>query len=82
MIMSCDCLCTYNHVTYSWFFGKIKRGDAEKLLLQESQTQSNPKSGTFLIRESENTPGGLSLSVRDDDTTVKHYRIRRLSDAG
>ncbi len=55
-----------------WFFGKIKRADAEKKLLQSSN-----QTGTFLIRESESQPGNYSLSVRDGDT-VKHYRIRKV----
>ncbi|KAF5919968.1 hypothetical protein HPG69_014334 [Diceros bicornis minor] len=58
-----------------WFFGAIKRADAEKqLLYSENQT------GAFLIRESESQKGEFSLSVLDEGV-VKHYRIRRL-DAG
>ncbi|XP_007190793.1 tyrosine-protein kinase FRK isoform X2 [Balaenoptera acutorostrata] len=58
-----------------WFFGAIKRADAEKqLLYSENQT------GAFLIRESESQKGNFSLSVLDEGV-VKHYRIRRL-DAG
>ena len=60
---------------HSWFFGKIKRTDAEKKLLQAGN-----QTGTFLIRESESQPGNYSLSVREIDT-VKHYRIRKV-DAG
>ncbi len=55
-----------------WFFGRIKRADAEKKLLQIGN-----QSGTFLIRESESQPGNYSLSVRDGDS-VKHYRIRKV----
>ena len=55
-----------------WFFGRIKRADAEKKLLQVGN-----QSGTFLIRESESQPGNYSLSVRDGDS-VKHYRIRKV----
>jgi fyn-related kinase len=32
--------------------------------------------GSYLIRESENTPGGYALSVRDKDD-VKHYKIHQ-----
>ena len=32
--------------------------------------------GSYLIRESENTPGGYALSVRDRDR-VQHYKIRQ-----
>ena len=43
-----------------WYRGKVSRKDAEKILLYAG----NPI-GTFLIRESENSPGGFSLSIRD-----------------
>ncbi len=58
--------------THRWFFGKIKRADAEKKLLQAGN-----QTGTYLIRESESQPGNYSLSVRDADS-VKHYRIRKV----
>ncbi len=61
----------YTHFV-RWFFGRIKRADAEKKLLQGGN-----QTGTFLIRESESQPGNYSLSVRDGDT-VKHYRIRKV----
>ncbi|XP_022375962.1 tyrosine-protein kinase FRK [Enhydra lutris kenyoni] len=57
-----------------WFFGAIKRTDAEKqLLYSENQT------GAFLIRESESQKGEFALSVLDE-RAVKHYRIRRLDE--
>ena len=63
--------CVFAFITYySWFFGKIKRADAEKKLL----APGNPH-GTYLIRESESQPGSYSLSMREMDS-VKHYRIR------
>ena len=56
--------------SFSWYFGKIKRIEAEKkLLLQQNEH------GAFLIRDSESRRNDYSLSVRDGDT-VKHYRIR------
>ncbi|XP_005363582.1 tyrosine-protein kinase FRK [Microtus ochrogaster] len=59
-----------------WFFGAIKRADAERqLLYSENQT------GAFLIRESESQKGDFSLSVLDENV-VKHYRIRRLDEGG
>lgn len=59
-----------------WFFGAIKRTDAEKqLLYSENQT------GAFLIRESESQKGDFALSVLDEGV-VKHYRIRRLDEGG
>ncbi|KAI7690391.1 Tyrosine-protein kinase Src42A [Sarcoptes scabiei] len=59
-----------------WYFGKIKRIEAEKkLLLPENEH------GAFLIRDSESRRNDYSLSVRDHDT-VKHYRIRQLDEGG
>lgn len=59
-----------------WYFGKIKRVEAEKkLLLPENEH------GAFLIRDSESRRNDYSLSVRDGDT-VKHYRIRQLDEGG
>ena len=68
-------ICLYNghDVTFRWFFGQIKRLEAEKLL------KLFPTPGTFLIRDSESKPGDYSLSVHDG-VSVKHYRIRKLDD--
>ncbi|NWY98127.1 FRK kinase, partial [Loxia curvirostra] len=55
-----------------WFFGPIKRADAERQLLYPVN-----KEGAFLIRESESLKGEYSLSVFDG-TSVKHYRIKRM----
>ncbi|KYO18877.1 tyrosine-protein kinase FRK [Alligator mississippiensis] len=57
-----------------WFFGSIKRADAEKQLLYPGNQK-----GAFLIRESESLKGEFSLSVFDG-TTVKHYRIRKMDE--
>ncbi|RWS06212.1 Tyrosine-protein kinase Src42A-like protein [Dinothrombium tinctorium] len=59
-----------------WYFGKIKRVEAEKKLLM-----SENEHGSFLIRDSESRRNDFSLSVRDGDT-VKHYRIRQLDEGG
>ena len=59
----------------SWYFGPIKRAEAEKHL------RAHPVRGTFLIRESESKPGDFSLSIQDGET-VKHYRIRKLDEGG
>jgi SH2 domain len=54
------------------------RKEAERALL----VKENPR-GTFLIRPSEQNPGGFSLSVKDWDASrgfiVKHYRINILN---
>lgn len=42
---------------FSWYYGRITRADAEKLL------QNKPEGG-FLIRISESSPGDFSLSVK------------------
>lgn len=64
-----------------WYFGKIGRKDAERQLL----SPGNPR-GAFLIRESETTKGGYSLSIRDWDQArgdhVKHYKVRKLDTGG
>ncbi|XP_076440816.1 tyrosine-protein kinase Src42A-like isoform X2 [Babylonia areolata] len=60
----------------SWYFGKIKRVEAEKKLLSPENEH-----GAFLIRDSESRRNDYSLSVRDGDT-VKHYRIRQLDEGG
>ncbi|XP_016054215.1 PREDICTED: tyrosine-protein kinase FRK [Miniopterus natalensis] len=57
-----------------WFFGAIKRADAEKQLLY-----SGNQTGAFLIRESESEKGGFALSVLVEGV-VKHYKIRRLDE--
>ncbi|XP_061418424.1 tyrosine-protein kinase SRK2-like [Lethenteron reissneri] len=59
-----------------WYFGDIKRADAEKYLLADVNT-----TGAFLIRQSESRKTDYSLSVRDG-STVKHYRIRQLDGEG
>ncbi|KAK5878068.1 hypothetical protein CesoFtcFv8_025513 [Champsocephalus esox] len=64
-----------------WYFGKMGRKDAERLLLNTGNQR-----GTFLARESETTKGAYSLSIRDWDETkgdnVKHYKIRKLDSGG
>lgn len=59
-----------------WYFGKIKRVEAERRLLS-----SDNEHGSFLIRDSESRRNDYSLSVRDGDT-VKHYRVRPLDEGG
>nr|CAD7266077.1 unnamed protein product [Timema shepardi] len=61
---------------HRWYFGKIKRIEAEKKLLLPENDH-----GAFLIRDSESRRNDYSLSVRDGDT-VKHYRIRQLDEGG
>ncbi|RNA14493.1 Tyrosine- kinase [Brachionus plicatilis] len=58
-----------------WYFGHMKRMEAEKLLVHPQNKQ-----GSFLIRESEGNNHAFSLSIRGKDS-VKHYRIRRDHDS-
>ena len=46
--------------------------EAEKQLMQQFNTF-----GSYLVRDSETTPGDFSLSIRDRER-VRHYRIKRL----
>ncbi|XP_030760624.1 protein enhancer of sevenless 2B [Sitophilus oryzae] len=54
---------------HEWYYGKISRADAEKLLL-------NKHEGAFLIRISESSPGDFSLSVKCADG-VQHFKVLR-----
>lgn len=59
----------------SWFFDKITRKEAEKLLLEKY----NPN-GAFLVRPSESNPDTFTLSVKQIDGPtpgylLKHYKI-------
>ena len=60
-----------------WYRGKVSRKEAEKILLYAG----NPI-GTFLIRESEQNPGGFALSIKDWEQDrsyhIKHYKIKPL----
>lgn len=47
----------YCLIIFSWYYGRITRADAERLLL-------NKHEGAFLIRISESSPGDFSLSVK------------------
>lgn len=57
-----------------WYFGKISRGKAERLVMAAPP-------GGYMVRESETSPGQFSLTVRDGDN-IKHYRIRAMDDGG
>lgn len=52
---------------HSWYHGTIARNAAEYLL-------SSGINGSFLVRESESSPGQLSISLRFD-SRVYHYRV-------
>ena len=55
----------------TWFHGKIKREEAEKLLLNDIQEAPD---GMFLVRESTNFPGDYTLCVVFQGK-VEHYRV-------
>ena len=58
---------------FSWYFGAITRKHAENLLMQPFND-----CGSFLIRNSESSPGDYSLSVKFVNQ-VRHYRIEQSS---
>ena len=66
----------FAYFSLRWFFGKIKRIDAEKQLMQSFNQQ-----GSFLVGDSETMAGDYTLSVRDTDR-VRHYRIQRIDTGG
>jgi len=55
---------------HSWYYGKIKRVEAEQLLLQEEHD------GAFLLRDSESTAGDFSLSVKFKNH-IQHFKVLR-----
>lgn len=59
-----------------WYFGKLRRVEADKKLLMPENEH-----GAFIIRDSESRANDFSLSVRDGNL-VKHYRIRQLDEGG
>jgi fyn-related kinase len=59
-----------------WYFGRLRRVDADKKLLMPENEH-----GAFIIRDSESRENDFSLSVRDNNC-VKHYRIRQLDEGG
>eukprot|EP00053_Salpingoeca_punica_P017226 m.165293 g.165293 ORF g.165293 m.165293 type:complete len:658 (+) comp17152_c0_seq2:358-2331(+) len=54
---------------FAWYHGPISRTSAEFLL-------NNGVDGTFLVRESESSPGEYSISLRCD-CKVFHYRVSK-----
>ena len=58
---------------HSWYHGQISRNAAEYLL-------SSGINGSFLVRESESSPGQLSISLRYDGR-VYHYRVSMTTDS-
>ncbi|KAI1905040.1 hypothetical protein AGOR_G00011850 [Albula goreensis] len=58
---------------HSWYHGPVSRNAAEYLL-------SSGINGSFLVRESESSPGQRSISLRYEGR-VYHYRINTASDA-
>uniref|UniRef100_A0A6G1S9B1 Tyrosine-protein kinase n=1 Tax=Aceria tosichella TaxID=561515 RepID=A0A6G1S9B1_9ACAR len=63
-----------------WYFGKLRRVDADKKLMMPEN-----EDGAFIIRDSENKDPNqtniFSLSLKDNNV-VKHYRIRQLDEGG
>lgn len=55
----------------SWYFGHISCSDSVQIL---SQVGIESGTRTFLIRDSESSPGVFTLSVRRENT-IDHYHI-------
>ncbi|KFD63615.1 hypothetical protein M514_02052 [Trichuris suis] len=55
--------------TERWFHGYISGREAEQLLLEQG------RNGSFLVRESQSTPGDYALSVRQNNR-VTHVMVR------
>lgn len=51
-----------------WYFGPIKRAEAESLLYQKAQNSE------FMVRDSESTVGDLSVSMKAPDK-IKHFKV-------
>lgn len=54
--------------TERWFHNSVSGREAEKLLMEQG------KNGSYLVRESQSTPGQYAISVRTDDK-VTHIMI-------
>ncbi|XP_052760243.1 growth factor receptor-bound protein 2-like isoform X5 [Mya arenaria] len=62
---------------HDWFYGRMKRNEAEELLLQKNHNgQFIHPDGAFLVRNSESAPGDFSMSVKFQDG-VQHFKILR-----
>ena len=59
-----------------FFHGRLKRNEAEMVLLSPSCEH-----GSFLVRNSESRHSDFALSVKDHNV-IKHYRIRHSDDSG
>ncbi|MFT7813995.1 1-phosphatidylinositol 4,5-bisphosphate phosphodiesterase gamma-2 isoform X1 [Arapaima gigas] len=57
------------HVSESWFYGNLSRGEAEDMLMRI------PRDGAFLIRQRENSES-FAITFRGDGK-VKHCRIQK-----
>ena len=66
-----------HYIVCRWYYSKLSRRTAEEYLMNHINAR-----GTFLIRESEQNPGGFALSIKDWEQErsyhVKHYKIKPL----
>lgn len=51
-------------IFHRWYVSKISRAQAEDLLLEKEGNHYKQKDGSFLVRNSESSPGDFSLSVK------------------
>ncbi|KAJ8319481.1 hypothetical protein KUTeg_004572 [Tegillarca granosa] len=62
---------------HPWFVGKMRREDAVKKLLAKRPDDSHiHPDGTFLVRNSESSPGEFSISVKFKDD-AQHFKVLR-----
>ena len=54
---------------FRWYFGPLKRADAERLLLMPHNSP-----GSFLVRDSESKPGDYSLTGRPKHLSCSRNR--------
>lgn len=62
----------------AYFYGRILREDAEKIIRERSKSIEN-KNGLFLLRESMQEIGNYALSIYNNSNIV-HYKIKRQDD--
>ncbi|OAF65852.1 GRB2-related adapter protein [Intoshia linei] len=63
---------------YSWYISRITRSESEKILM-DRDTKTNEliqPDGSFIVRSSESSPGGFSMSVKVG-ASVQHFKILR-----
>nr|ALG64481.1 growth factor receptor-bound protein 2 [Meretrix meretrix] len=66
---------------HEWFYGSLKRHEAEDKLLEKVNGQYIHPDGAFLVRRSESVPTDFSMSVKFQNG-VQHFKILRETATG